>query len=250
MRKLICILLSILMVISLFVVSFTAFASESQESNNIDDFIDGITELVREYDSDKEFTVPENDVSKQIQSFSAENTVDETDNNAEQEYTLQDFQTARLIVRADGKFDDFDALEHVSGFEDFHILQYEGPEAAMEAYGNLQTQKTVYSAAPDEVVAPLQGEKVKTLSKSEVETKDYLCDWSVNRTQSKRLQEYLLAENIPMQEVVIGVIDNGVYYDHEFLEGRICEHIITIPKAACRMMNTAHRRIMGRLYAA
>lgn len=221
MRKLICILLSILMVISLFVVSFTAFASESQESNNIDDFIDGITELVREYDSDKEFTVPENDVSKQIQSFSAENTVDETDNNAEQEYPLQDFQTARLIVRADGKFDDFDALEHVSGFEDFHILQYEGPEAAMEAYGNLQTQKTVYSAAPDEVVAPLQGEKVKTLSKSEVETKDYLCDWSVNRTQSKRLQEYLLAENIPMQEVVIGVIDNGVYYDHEFLEGRI-----------------------------
>src|SRR5699024_3187813 len=28
-------------------------------------------------------------------------------------------------------------------------------------------------------------------------------------------------ENIPMQEVVIGVIDNGVYYDHEFLEDRI-----------------------------
>lgn len=221
MRKFICVLLSFVTVLSWFAASFTALALENQESNNINGFIDGITKLVQAYDSDKEFTVPENDESKQIQSFSAENTVDETDNHAAQEYTLQDFQTARLIVRANGKFNPYGALEDVSGFEDFHILQYESPEAAMEAYENLRTQKTVYSVAPDEVVAPLQGEKIKTLSKSEVENKEYLCDWSVNRTQSKRLQEYLLAENIPMQEVVIGVIDNGVYYDHEFLEDRI-----------------------------
>lgn len=221
MRKFICVLLSFVTVLSWFAASFTAFASESQERNNINGFIDGITELVQAYDSDKEFTVPENDAPEQIRSFSAKSAVDETDNHAAQEYTLQDFQTARLIVRADGNFDDIGALENVSGFEDFHILQYESPEAAMKAFEKLQTQNAVYSAAPDEVVAPLQGEKIKALSKSEVENKDYLCVWSVNRTQSKRLQEYLLAENIPMQEVVIGVIDNGVYYDHEFLEDRI-----------------------------
>ncbi len=157
----------------------------------------------------------------QIQSFFAENTTDETDNNSELEYTLQDFQTARLIVRADSKFNKCGALEDISGFEDFHILQYESPETAMEAYINLKAEKNVKSVAPDEVVAPLQGKKVKTVSESELEEKDYLCDWSVNRTQSKRLQEYLSAENIPMQDVVIGVIDNGVYYDHKFLEGRI-----------------------------
>ncbi len=221
MKKLICILLSFVTVISLFTVSFTTLAAESQESSNIDSFIDGITGLVREYDVGKEFTVSENDESMQIQSFFAENTTDETDNNSELEYTLQDFQTARLIVRADSKFNKCGALEDISGFEDFHILQYESPETAMEAYINLKAEKNVKSVAPDEVVAPLQGKKVKTVSESELEEKDYLCDWSVNRTQSKRLQEYLSAENIPMQDVVIGVIDNGVYYDHKFLEGRI-----------------------------
>lgn len=221
MKKLICILLSFVMAISLFTGSFTTLAAESQESSNIDSFIDAITGLVRKYDVGKEFTTSENDESMQIQSFFAENTTDETDNNAEQEYILQDFQTARLIVRANGKFDKFGALEDVSGFEDFHILQYESPETAMEAYINLKAEKNVESVTPDEVVAPLQGKKVKTVSASELEEKDYLCDWSVNRTQSKRLQEYLSAENIPMQDVVIGVIDNGVYYDHKFLEGRI-----------------------------
>ena len=111
MKKLLSPLLALVIVLSLLTASFTAFASESQESNAIRGFIDGITELVQEYDTDKEFTVPENDESKQIQSFSAENTVDETDNNAEQEYTLQDFQTARLIVRANGNFNPYGALE-------------------------------------------------------------------------------------------------------------------------------------------
>ena len=220
MKKLICILLSFVTVISLFTVSFTTLAAESQESSNIDSFIDGIVELTHEYDKGKEFVTSEENETVQIQPFSAQNSEEVTD-ITETEYTLQDFQTARLIVRANDKFDEFGEKEHVSGFEDFHILQYESPETTMEAYINLKAEKNVKSVAPDEVVAPLQGRKVKTVSTSELEEKDYLCDWSVNRTQSKRLQEYLSAENIPMQDVVIGVIDNGVYYDHKFLEGRI-----------------------------
>ena len=69
MKKLICVLLSFVMVISLFAGSFTALAAESQESSNIGSFIDGITKLVQEYDVGKEFTTPENDEPMQIQSF-------------------------------------------------------------------------------------------------------------------------------------------------------------------------------------
>lgn len=221
MKKLICIIMSAIIIIMLFMPSFTICAADTNESKKITEFTNGIANLARKYDSEKEFVTSEGNETAQIQAFSAENKVDETDNTATQEYTLQDFQTARLIVRANGKFDEFGAKEHVSGFEDFHILQYESPETTMEAYINLKAEKNVKSVAPDEVVAPLQGKKVKTVSASELEEKDYLCDWSVNRTQSKRLQEYLSAENIPMQDVVIGVIDNGVYYDHKFLEGRI-----------------------------
>ena len=220
MKKLICIIMSAIIIIMLFMPSFTICAADTNESKKITEFTNGIADLARKYDSEKEFVAPEEDETAQIQAFSARNSEEVTD-STKPEYTLQDFQTARLIVRADSKFNKYGALEDVSGFEDFHILQYESPEAAMEAYINLKAEKNAKSVAPDEVVAPLQGKKVKTVSASELEEKDYLCDWSVNRTQSKRLQEYLSAENIPMQDVVIGVIDNGVYYDHKFLEGRI-----------------------------
>ena len=220
MKRAISILVACILAMSSALTGFAVYAEEEKESKGINNFIDGIVELTHEYDKGKEFVTSEENETAQIQAFSAQNSEEVTD-ITETEYTLQDFQTARLIVRANDKFDEFGAKEHVSGFEDFHILQYESPEAAMEAYINLKAEKNVDSVAPDEVVAPLQGKKVKTVSASELEEKDYLCDWSVNRTQSKRLQEYLSAENIPMQDVVIGVIDNGVYYDHKFLEGRI-----------------------------
>lgn len=227
MKKLISILLSFVMVISLFTSSFTTLAAENQESSNIDNFIDGITKLVQEYDVGKEFTISENDESMQIQSFFAENTTDETSNNAELEYALQDFQTARLIIRADGKFDEFGAKEHVSGFEDFHILQYESPETAMLAFKQLQSEKNITKIAPDEVVAGLQGE----ISENTVDiSKDYLCAWSTDRTQSKRLQDYLKSNNIQMREIIVGVVDTGVDYNHEFLKGRLIHPKFDFPK--------------------
>lgn len=206
------------MVISLFTGSFTTLAAESQESSNIDSFIDGITKLVQEYDVGKEFTTPENDESIQIQSFFAEDTTDETDNNAELEYTLQDFQTARLIVRADSRFNKYGALEDVNGFEDFHILQYESPEAAMDAYNQLQNEKNVIEVDLDLVCTYADS----TPDNPELILKDeFLNDWSRDRTQSKRLQEYLAETDIHINEIIVGVVDTGIDYTHETFEGRV-----------------------------
>ena len=206
------------MVISLFTGSFTTLAAESQESSNIDSFIDGITKLVQEYDVGKEFTTPENDESIQIQSFFAEDTTDETDNSTELEYTLQDFQTARLIVRADSRFNKYGALEDVNGFEDFHILQYESPEAAMDAYNQLQNEKNVIEVDLDLVCTYADS----TPDNPELILKDeFLNDWSRDRTQSKRLQEYLAETDIHINEIIVGVVDTGIDYTHETFEGRV-----------------------------
>lgn len=218
MKKLTCFLLSFVMVISLFTGSFTTLAAESQESSNIDSFIDGITKLVQEYDVGKEFTTPENDESIQIQSFFAEDTTDETDNSTELEYTLQDFQTARLIVRADSRFNKYGALEDVNGFEDFHILQYESPEAAMDAYNQLQNEKNVIEVDLDLVCTYADS----TPDNPELILKDeFLNDWSRDRTQSKRLQEYLAETDIHINEIIVGVVDTGIDYTHETFEGRV-----------------------------
>lgn len=226
MKKLICIIMSAIIIIMLFMPSFTICAADTNESKKITEFTNGIADLARKYDSEKEFVAPEEDETAQIQAFSARNSEEVTD-STETEYTLQDFQTARLIVRADSKFNKCGALEDVSGFEDFHILQYESPEAAMLAFKQLQSEKNITKIAPDEVVAGLQGE----ISENTVGiSKDYLCAWSTDRTQSKRLQDYLKANNIQMREIIVGVVDTGVDYNHEFLKGRLIHPKFDFPK--------------------
>ena len=228
MKKAVSIILFVLVGLSMMTVRSSA--TPAQENQALHGFIDGVVNLVLEYDADKEFAVSEPEDTEAAQTFSANKAqkhsaasssaqnAEEPTSQANSKYTLQDFQTARLIVRANGNFDDFGAIENVSGFEDFHILQYESPEAAMEAYENLQTQKTAYSAAPDEVVAPLQGEQAAL---SEENTEEYLCEWSHDRTQSDRLLDYIESSGVQLQKTVVAVVDDGVHYDHPFLEGRI-----------------------------
>ena len=226
MKRAISILIAFVIAMSSALTGFAVYAEEEKESKGINNFIDGIVELTHEYDKGKEFVAPEEDETAQIQAFSARNSEEVTD-STETEYTLQDFQTARLIIRADGNFDKCGALEDVSGFEDFHILQYESPEAAMLAFKQLQSEKNITKIAPDEVVAGLQGE----ISENTVGiSKDYLCAWSTDRTQSKRLQDYLKANNIQMREIIVGVVDTGVDYNHEFLKGRLIHPKFDFPK--------------------
>lgn len=219
MKKLIGILVACILAMSSALTGFAVYAEEEKESKGINNFIDGIVELTHEYDKGKEFVTSEGNETGQIQAFSAQNSEEVTD-ITETEYTLQDFQTARLIVRANDKFDEFGAKEHVSGFEDFHILQYESPEAAMEACTNLQAEKNVTNVAPDVVIDGLQGDISETLSESELNNKKHLCDWSCDRTQSDRLLEYLETQDIPEREIVVALIDSGLDYNHEFFEGR------------------------------
>lgn len=218
MKKLICIIMSAIIIIMLFMPSFTICAADTNESKKITEFTNGIADLARKYDSEKEFVAPEEDETAQIQPFSAENKVDETDNTATQEYALQDFQTARLIIRADGNFDKCGALEEVSGFEDFHILQYESPETAMSAYNQLQNEKNVIEVDLDLVCTYADS----TPDNPELILKDeFLNDWSRDRTQSKRLQEYLAETDIHMNEIIVGVVDTGIDYTHEIFESRV-----------------------------
>lgn len=217
MKKLICIIMSAIIIIMLFMPSFTICAADTNESKKITEFTTGIADLARKYDSGKEFVTSEEDETAQIQPFSARNSEEVTD-STETEYTLQDFQTARLIIRADGNFDKCGALEEVSGFEDFHILQYESPEAAMDAYRQLQKEKNVIEVDLDLVCTYADS----TPDNPELILKDeFLNDWSRDRTQSKRLQEYLVKSNIPMKEVIVGVVDTGIDYNHEIFKGRV-----------------------------
>lgn len=219
MKRAISILIAFVIAMSSALTGFAVYAEEEKESKGINNFIDGIVELTHEYDNGKEFVAPEEDETAQIQAFSARNSEEVTD-STETEYTLQDFQTARLIIRADGNFDKCGALEDVSGFEDFHILQYESPEVAMYAYGQLQKEKNILEVDIDLVCSNCRYESDPD-NPDIIQKDEFLNDWSRDRTQSKRLQEYLAKSNIPMKEVIVGVVDTGIDYNHEIFEGRV-----------------------------
>ena len=219
MKRAISILIAFVIAMSSALTGFAVYAEEEKESKGINNFIDGIVELTHEYDKGKEFVAPEEDETAQIQAFSARNSEEVTD-STKPEYTLQDFQTARLIVRADGNFDKCGALEDVSGFEDFHILQYESPEVAMDTYGQLQKEKNILEVDLD-LVCTYCGYESSPDDPDIIPKDEFLNDWSRDRTQSKRLQEYLAKSNIPMKEVIVGVVDTGIDYNHEIFEGRV-----------------------------
>ena len=218
-KRAISILIAFVIAMSSALTGFAVYAEEEKESKGINNFIDGIVELTHEYDNGKEFVAPEEDETAQIQAFSARNSEEVTD-STETEYTLQDFQTARLIIRADGNFDKCGALEDVSGFEDFHILQYESPEVAMYAYGQLQKEKNILEVDIDLVCSNCRYESDPD-NPDIIQKDEFLNDWSRDRTQSKRLQEYLAKSNIPMKEVIVGLVDTGIDYNHEIFEGRV-----------------------------
>ena len=229
-KRVVSILTAAALILSSAVSGFAAPFSDRQESAKISGFIEGITELVREYDKGKTFEVPEKESAENSNNFSARqeafaaslaaNTDEEDKNSAEPAYTLQDFQTARLIVRANGNFDDCGSLENVSGFEDFHILQYESPEAAMKAFEKLQSEKNITEVELDLVCSYCGYES--TPENPDIILKDeFLNDWSRDRTQSKRLLEYLAEADIPMKEIIVGVVDTGIDYTHEIFEGRV-----------------------------
>ena len=219
MKRAISILIAFVIAMSSALTGFAVYAEEEKESKGINNFIDGIVELTHEYDKGKEFVAPEEDETAQIQAFSAQNSEEVTD-STETEYTLQDFQTARLIVRANGNFDKCGALEDVSGFKDFHILQYESPEAAMDAYGQLQKEKNILEVDLD-LVCTYCGYESSPDDPDIIPKDEFLNDWSRDRTQSKRLQEYLAGADIPMKKIIVGVVDTGIDYNHEIFKGRV-----------------------------
>lgn len=231
MKKQISIFLTFLLVCSVLMTGFTAQAEQTQEKRALRGFIDGITQLVREYDTDKDFAVSEPKKADPEQTFSVtqndfaasastQNTEENSGDSTEPAYTLQDFQTARLIVRADGNFDDIGALENVSGFEDFHILQYESPEAAMKAFEKLQSEKNITEVELD-LVCTYCGYESTPEDPDIISKDEFLNDWSRDRTQSKRLLEHLAESDIPMEEIVVGVVDTGIDYTHEIFEDRV-----------------------------
>ena len=198
MKKAISIILLFIIVSTTLSIGFTAYANVLDQKS-LDNFIVNTCDVIQEYDSDKEFTVDDNECN--------------------------DFQSCRLIVKATGSFDTFGAKENIKGFEDIHILQYKSVSDTKSAYNKLKDEKNVESIGIDKIVSPLlddnNEEKDTSTDFIPRSSNGHLCDWATERTQSAQINEYIKKNNISLTDLTVGVIDTGVDYNHEFLKDRI-----------------------------
>ena len=221
MKKILSCVLCISLLVSIICIPVSA-TTEEIGSSDINGFINGINELTQKYDADKDFKVTSENISfegisGEAPAYFSESSVSENETRDE---PVLDFQSCRLIVQSNVDFNNYNAAETVSGFENFHILQYKTETDAKNAYENLLNDPDVISVNIDAVVSIDSVETTSTTSKELTYTQEdfYNC-WSLNATGMDKVLEYYNDKQFP--EIVVGVIDSGVNYNHELFEGRL-----------------------------
>lgn len=191
MKKIISIILSMLIVISSISVGIYTYADE-KDSDGIEEFINEASEMIAEFDSDKNY-----DVSSES----------------------MDFQTCRLIVEQSQHFNELNAVAVADGFENFHIVQFANEKDTEIAYNYYSASEDVISVSVDTVTELCNYNP----DNSDFDTYDVtnMMNKSPDIMNISAAKQYIL-DNCSnyTKEIVVGVIDTGIMKEHEAIKGR------------------------------
>ncbi len=215
MKKLLCFILCLILTFSSVSIFTQAYEVESASLSSLEAFTQKLTQLTKEYDSDNEV------------SFFSTNALDKNEVSHKN-------STKRLIVKAEGDIDTLNAVEHIDGYNDLHILQF-------NSYSDMEAALAFYEDCENVIYA--QEDCVNKIAEYEVEE---IIDFSGENTENNvvanavpesiitsmyensekhgfpLLRKKLEKENIVYeQELTVAVIDTGVEADHELLAGRV-----------------------------
>ena len=205
MKKLFCLILCLIVTFSSVSVFAQGYEIEKNALSPLEAFTQKLTQLTKEYDSDNETAV-----------FSA-CSEDET------ELAHKD-STKRLIVKAEDKIDTLNAVEHIEGYNDLHILQF-------ASYSDMEDALAFYKTCENVIYA--QEDCINKTAEYEIEENISFDSISANAVANP-MQEYsdihgftglrkkLADRNVVYtEEITVAVIDTGVEADHELLAGRV-----------------------------
>ncbi|MCQ2408287.1 MAG: leucine-rich repeat protein [Oscillospiraceae bacterium] len=126
-----------------------------------------------------------------------------------------EFQTARLIVKAAGVIDQHGAKDVAEGYRDLHILQYDTPAAAYAAYLLYSADAAVQYVQPSHRITVTADESGDTHAAS-------YNTWGAEMMGIPTFTKtYLNAEVLP--EVKVAVIDTGIDPRPEIFDGRLLD---------------------------
>ena len=202
---------------------------EDEETATVteDDFeipVDGLAEYEIIPEEETEIsTFSANDLSSDtLNKESAEDLGFEVDIEDDTVTLSQPYQTQRLIVKSKYDIDPLDSVAIVEGYDDLHIVQFDSQESAKAAQEYYEKQNRVEYAEPDLVVSAAEYDEVETTAADEdmgINYGEHL-SWGSEAIGVDDYIDYLpSADELP--EIVVGIIDTGIDYDHEFLKDRV-----------------------------
>ncbi len=128
------------------------------------------------------------------------------------------FDSAALIVKAEGEIEKYGAIDCVENHDGIHVLQYATPADAYRAYQLYIANDSIDFAEPSRTVS---------LAATAAEGKAYSyimdenTDWGVEAIGAEAYNKNLIANNETLPEIVVAVVDTGIYFEHERFENRI-----------------------------
>ncbi len=125
------------------------------------------------------------------------------------------YANARIIVKSAEALDYDGSIDHVNGYNDWHIIQYASAEAAEKAAEAYRRLDCVEYAAPDAVMSIAQQPHV-----------DSFLSWGygADHVGAFNYNEWLLENGVTVDqlpEIKVGIIDTGIDATHPFFAGRI-----------------------------
>ncbi len=220
MKKIISSILCISLLASIICVPVSATAKNTEDAD-INDFIKGITSLTQKYDAEKDFEVASENISSENFSEDAPTyySASSVSENETDDVPGLNFQTCRLIVQSNNSINTYNAVDVVSGFSNFYILQYANESDTEKAYKNYKENKSILSVTLD-TVRSIESNYILGREDDVIYTKhDYENDWSLNATGLDKVLEKTKTSSL--RNITVAIVDTGVEYTHEALKGRI-----------------------------
>lgn len=164
-----------------------------------------------------------NDISSNtLDKESAEDMGFEVDIDDDTVTLSKPYQTQRLIVKSKYDIDPLDSVAIVEGYNDLHIVQFDSEESAKAAQEYYEKQNRIEYTEPDLVVSAAEYDEVETTAADEnmgISYGDHL-SWGSEAIGVDDYIDYLPSVD-QLSEIVVGIIDTGIDYDHEFLKDRV-----------------------------